>query len=111
MVKFCVPALSIVVFASLQGIAQNSGCTVSAPQFQMNKPNIFNEQQEQWLGDAQAAQLEPEYELLPEKETAELTRIGNKLLAQLPPTQIKFTFKVYVDEEVNAFSIAGGHVL
>lgn len=76
----------------------------------MNKPNIFSEQQEQWLGDAQAAELEPEYELLPEKETAELTRIGNKLVAQLPPTTLKFTFRVYVDEEVNAFSIAGGHV-
>jgi hypothetical protein len=110
MVKFCVTALSIVAFASLPGIGQNGGCTVAAPQFQMNKPDIFSEQQEQWLGDAQAAQLEPEYELLPEKETAELTRIGTKLLAQLPPSQIKFTFRVYVDEEVNAFSIAGGHV-
>jgi hypothetical protein len=63
-----------------------------------------------WYGDAQAAQLEPDYSLLPEKDTAELARIGNKLLAQLPPTSIQFTFRVYNDEEVNAFSIAGGHV-
>ena len=108
--KFCALTVSLFVLASLKALAQTSGCTVSAPQFQINKPNIFTEQQEQWLGDAEAAQLEPEYELLPEKETAELTRIGNKLLAQLPPTTIKFTFRVYVDEEVNAFSIAGGHV-
>lgn len=108
--RFCLLALPFLVFASYKGFGQTSGCTVPAPQFQMNKPNIFNQQQEQWLGDAQAAQLEPEYELLPEKETGELTRIGNKLLAQLPPTTLKFTFRVYVDEEVNAFSIAGGHV-
>src|SRR5690348_1095970 len=87
---FCVPALCFLLFASIEGIAQSNGCTVPAPQFQINKPNIFNEQQEQWLGDAQAAQLEPEYEMLPEKETAELTRIGNKLLAQLPPTALKY---------------------
>ena len=108
--RFCVLSFSCLVFASLEVLAQSSGCTVPAPHFQLNKPNIFSEQQEQWLGDAQAAQLEPEYELLPEKDTVELTRIGNKLLAQLPPTTIEFTFRVYVDEEVNAFSIAGGHV-
>lgn len=54
------------------------------PALSLNKPNIFNEQQEQWLGEAQAAQLEPDYELLPEKDSVELTRIGQKLLAQLP---------------------------
>ncbi len=108
--RICVLALPFVVLTSVPVSAQTSVCTVPAPQFQIKKADIFNEQQEQWLGDAQAAQLEAEYTLLPEKETAELTRIGNKLLAQLPPSAIKFTFKVYLDEEVNAFSIAGGHV-
>jgi len=83
---------------------------IPAPQFQINKPNIFSDQQEQWLGDTQANQLEPEYTLLTERDTAELTRIGTKLLSQLPSTSIKFTFRVYSDEEINAFSIAGGHV-
>jgi predicted hotdog family 3-hydroxylacyl-ACP dehydratase len=96
--------------ASFPALSQQSSCTLPAPPFQIKKPNIFSEQQEQWLGDAQAAQLEPEYTLLSENGTTELTRIGNKLLAQLPPTSIKFMFRVYNDEEVNAFSIAGGHV-
>jgi len=94
---------------SLSALSQQV-CTVPVPPLQINKPSFFSEQQEQWLGDAQAAQLEPEYTLLSEKDTVELTRIGNKLLAQLPPSSIKFTFRVYNDEEVNAFSIAGGHV-
>jgi len=101
---------SAFALVSLQTLGQQPACTISTPQFQLNLPNIFSEQQEQWLGDAQAAQLEPDYTLLPESETAELTRIGKKLLAQLPPTSIEFTFRVYNDEEVNAFSIAGGHV-
>jgi Peptidase family M48 len=106
--------LSFVLFAcalvSLRAFGQQPACTIPAPQFQLNGLNIFSEQQEQWLGDAQAAQLEPDYSLLPEKDTTELARIGNKLLAELPPTSIQFKFRVYNDEEVNAFSIAGGHV-
>ncbi|HEX8812963.1 MAG TPA: M48 family metalloprotease [Terracidiphilus sp.] len=89
---------------------QQSACTVPEPQFKINKPNIFSEQQEQWLGEAQADQLESEYYLLTEKDSAELTRIGQKLLAQLPPTAIHFTFRVYLSEEANAFSSAGGFV-
>jgi hypothetical protein len=95
---------------SIRAFGQAPVCTVSAPDFRLSGANIFSEQQEQWLGDAQAAQLEPDYTLLPERDTVELTRIGKKLLEQLPPTSIQFTFRVYNDEEVNAFSIAGGHV-
>lgn len=110
MFRLLVLPVCLLVVAVSQAAAQSGGCTAPLPQFKTNKPNIFSEQQEQWLGDAEAAQLEPDYYLLPEKESAELTRIGNKLLAQLPPTAIKYTFRVYVDEELNAFSIAGGHV-
>ena len=48
--------------------------------------------------------------LLPEKESAELDRIGQKLSRQLPPTPIRFHFRVYESEEANAFSVAGGYV-
>jgi hypothetical protein len=85
-------------------------CSLPLPSLSSNKPNIFNDKQEQWLGDTQAAQLEPDYELLPEKDSAELARIGQKLLAQLPPTAIQYRFKIYESEEANAFSIAGGYV-
>lgn len=90
--------------------AQQSVCTLPEPQYRINKPNIFSEQQEQWLGEIIADQTESELYLLPEKDSAELTRIGQKLLAQLPPTAIHFTFRVYLSEEANAFSTAGGFV-
>lgn len=85
-------------------------CTLAMPALSINKPDIFNDQQEQWLGEAEASQLEPDHVLLPETESAELTRIGLKLLAQLPPTTVQYHFKVYESEEANAFSIAGGDV-
>jgi len=87
-----------------------SGCSLPEPPFAFNRPNIFNDRQEQWLGDAQASQEEPDYILLPEKDSEELTRIGKKLLAQLPPTPIHYHFRVYESEDANAFSAPGGYV-
>lgn len=80
------------------------------PQLRSDKPNIFSDQQEQWLGDAQAAELEASYDLLPEEKSQELVRIGQKLLAQLPPTPIQYRFRVYDSETANAYSVAGGYV-
>jgi WD40 repeat protein len=85
-------------------------CTLPAPEYHSNKPNMFNDRQEQWVGDAQAAQTEPMYDLVPEKDSAELERIGQKLLAQLPPTPIHYHFRVFEAEDANAFSLAGGYV-
>jgi WD40 repeat protein len=89
---------------------KGGGCSIPEPQLRSDKPNIFSEQQEQWAGDAQSGQSEAYYELLPEKDSAELERIGQKLLAQLPPTPIHYHFRVYEAEEANGFSVAGGYV-
>ena len=83
-------------------------CRLPAPEFDTKKPNIFNAQQEQWLGDAQASEQEAEYDLLPKNESAELDRIGQKLLAQLPPTPIPYHFRVYESEDANAFRLQAG---
>ena len=80
------------------------------PTLRSDKPNIFSGEQEQWLGDSQAAETEADYDLLPESESAELDRIGQKLLAQLPPTPVHYTFRVYDSDDANGISIAGGHV-
>ena len=88
----------------------NSACSTKEPPLTANRPNIFSEQQEQWLGEAMAAQQEPEYTLLPEKDSEFLTKLGQKLLAQLPPTQIPYHFRVYESGELNGFSLAGGYV-
>lgn len=106
--------LCALVFLSLhswgQQAASGSGCSLPTPPFSFNRPNIFNDQQEQWLGEAEANQLEPDYTLLPEKDSETLTRIGQKLLAQLPLTPIHYHFRVYESEDANAFSFIGGFV-
>ena len=110
----CLPFFCAFVFLSQITFGQQgsagTACTLPDPVFSSNKPNVFNTQQEQWLGQAQASELEPEYVLLPEKDSAELTLIGQKLLSQLPPTSMHYRFRVYESGEANAFSSSGGYV-
>jgi hypothetical protein len=104
---------ALVLFSQVswgQQVPSGPGCSLPAPPFASSKANIFSVEQEQWLGDAQASEVEPYYDLLPDKDSAELERIGQKLLAQLPPTAIHYRFRVYESEDANGFSLAGGYV-
>jgi len=85
-------------------------CSLRQPGLRVPRRNIFTEQQEQWLGDAQADMVEPRYTLLPEGEAAYLAEIGKRLLDQLPPTSIHYTFRIFESPDLRAFSLAGGHI-
>lgn len=89
---------------------QPAGCSLPEPPLSIHRANIFSPQQEQWLGDAQAEKLEPGYLLLPEAQSQFLTRLGEKLLAQLPPTPVHYSFRIFESGEVRSFSLAGGRV-
>jgi hypothetical protein len=54
--------------------------------------------------------VEPRYTLLPANESTYLDEIGQRLLKQLPPTSIHYTFRIYESPDLRAFSLAGGHV-
>ena len=90
--------------------AMSPVCSPRLPQLRVSRADIFNEEQEQWLGDAQAEMIEPRYTLLPETESAYLIEIGKKLLDQLPPTNVHYTFRVFESPDLRAFSLAGGHI-
>lgn len=85
-------------------------CTLEAPGFASDALNIFNDRQEQDLGDALGEMFEADMHIAEPGKDDELTRIGEKLLAQLPPTGIKYRFRIYDSGEINAFSITGGRV-
>lgn len=90
--------------------AVEPACSVRQPRLRVNRADIFTDQQEQWLGDAQADMIEPRYTLLPADESEYLNEIGQRLLQQLPPTAIHYTFRVFESPELRAFSVAGGHI-
>src|SRR5271154_2145804 len=87
-----------------QADASSSSCPAAPAILKPVGPNIFNDQQEQYLGDAIAEWLEPELKLVPHSgENDYLAAIGQKLLAALPPSGIHFQFRLYDAGELNAF--------
>jgi hypothetical protein len=98
-----------VIFASTSA-QQPTACSLPAPKMTIDRANIFNDQQDQWLGDVQAEWSEPNYLLLPNSKSEYLSQLGNKLLAQLPPTPIHYTFRVFESDDIQSFALAGGHI-
>jgi WD40 repeat protein len=85
-------------------------CNLDLPSLTTTAPNIFSDKQEQDLGDAWAEYYEARIHLEPPAADDQLTRIGQRLLATLPPTGVQYRFRVWDSGEINAFSLAGGHV-
>jgi WD40 repeat protein len=85
-------------------------CSLPQPSFNSSSENIFNDQQEQYLADALAEAVESDLRVAAPADDDQLTRIGEKLLAVLPPTGLHYRFRVYDSGEINGFSIGGGRV-
>jgi predicted Zn-dependent protease len=98
------------IIPQISGAQQHAGCLLPEPSMSIHRANIFTTEQEQWLGDAQAERIEPQYLLLPGDRGEYLSRLGEKLLAQLPPTSIHYSFRIFESGEVRSFTLAGGRV-
>lgn len=73
--------------------------------------NLVSVAEEQQLGDKFVVEVEKQHKVSVDKETtAYVDRIGRRLLGGAREVQFPFTFKVVVDDSVNAFAIPGGHV-
>ena len=82
--------------------------TAPAPPYPLltTQPNIFSEQQEQWLGDAMADMIETRLQARPgPAENEYLAHIAKRLLAALPPTTIQFRVILVDSSDVNGFSL------
>ena len=63
------------------------------------------------LGDAVAEQIESSFSLFDDEQVVGyLRRIGERLVAQAPPTKLRFQFFVVDSYEVNAFTLPGGRI-
>jgi WD40 repeat protein len=97
-------------FTSFAQTADIQPCRIVQPAIQTVGTNIFNDRQEQDLGDALAESVESGLRIAHPAADDHLTRIGERLLKTLPPTGIHYTFRVYDSGEINAFAIPGGRV-
>ena len=87
--------------------------TCEPPQIIFNKdaPNIFNVEQENYLGEAIAERFQRDYRIIRDEEiNSQVRRIGEKIVKHLPQSDINYEFFVVDLPEVNAFTWAGGKV-
>lgn len=92
------------------GSAKNA-CGVAPVVARDSLPNIFSEQQEVWLGQVEADLVESGIRPMRDASlNAHIQTIVDRLLATLPPTRISFRVQLIDLDQVNGFSIAGGHI-
>lgn len=92
-------------------VGQTPGCGVAPLGLRAVQPNIFSEQQEIWLGQVEADLTEGEIRPVRDPSlSAHLQAIADRLVAVLPPTKIQFRVTMIDSNELNGFSIAGGHI-
>jgi WD40 repeat protein len=73
--------------------------------------NMFNDAQEMDLGDAMAEQFEHDFHVVKDEQlNFYLNDIGQRLLAQMPPTKMKFQFVLVDIPIVNSFTMPGGRI-
>jgi hypothetical protein len=109
-IRFFAPALFLSIPCCVA--AQNSEPCGVPPIVQRDaQPNIFNEQQEMWLGQVEADQLESGVAPVHDPKLSEhLQAIADRLVATLPATTIRVRVLLIDSDEVNAYSLAGGHI-
>jgi WD40 repeat protein len=109
-VRYFVFCLLFAVLPAAHSFAVESCPALVVPQF-LPGTNMFNPQQEVWLGDAQAAVIEQSVNIVQDKAlTAYLQGIVDELATPLPPDHIPFRVKLIETPTAEAFSIAGGHI-
>jgi hypothetical protein len=93
--------------------------TLAAPRVQCQaplpppsrEPNIFTAAQETDLGDAVAERFEGSLRIIDDEAlTANLRRIGDRLVAHLPPTALRIQFRLVDVPDANAFVLPGGRI-
>jgi hypothetical protein len=107
-----VGGLVVSLSAAAGAAAQNSVASCGVPPVaKVAATNLFSEQQEMWLGEVEADFEEAEMRNVRDLGLSEhLQAIADRLLATLPPTTIQFKVTLIESNEVNAYSIAGGHI-
>jgi predicted Zn-dependent protease len=102
--------LGVLVLVGSSSIAQQ--CPV-APDLagSAKQANFFNEMQEAALGDIFAAKIAQDLHVIEDDAVAGyVQKIGDRLLKQMPPSELRFRFYVVDSPDANAFAIAGGRV-
>jgi WD40 repeat protein len=120
----CFVALCILVVSLLQVTAQaqpqpaqqvriasssDGACALPNLPSTSRGPNIFSDQQEEWLGDVIDQTFRKDFHVV-EDPDGYLQKLGERLLAQLPPTKMHYRFVIVDAPDLNSFGTAGGRI-
>ena len=109
--RILAPLIVIVALASTANAQAQEACPAAPDVAHSSVANIFTPQQEIYLGDVEAEQLEQRSRVIHDDElAAHLNRLVDGLVAQMPPTQLKFRVALVDLPNVNAFSLSGGRI-
>ena len=93
-----------------EAVQQSTSCTMPSFSKVVNEPNFFNEQQEIWLGNILDEQVLKQYNVVEDPERDYLQKMGERMLAQLPPTSRHYEFYIIDYPINNAFSLGGSKI-
>lgn len=91
--------------------AQQGNCLSPVALPAASEPNIFSQEQEVYLGEASAEQIQKNYRIIEDTElTVFLTHIGERLNKNLPLANLHFQFFLVDLPDANAFVLPGGRI-
>jgi WD40 repeat protein len=114
-------AFSILVVSLFQVAAQaqpqpartapgrDGACAMPTVPATSRSPNIFSDEQEEWLGDVIDQTFRKNFHVV-EDPDGYLQKLGERLLAQLPPTKMHYRFFIVDAPDLNSFGTAGGRI-
>ena len=102
-------ALSLFAQQQPAAPAQSSPCAMPVFAKVVGDPNFFSEQQEEWLGEFMDQSVRQDFHIM-EDPDGYLQKLGERLLAQLPPTAVHYHFVIIDSPELNSFGLAGGRI-
>ena len=108
--RTCSLLLLIAVFSGCCFSQQNTD-PCAPPTFKIDKEkNMFNEHQEAWLGEILDQEAIKRYNMIEDPEGDYLQRMGERILAELPPTGRQYRFYIIDLPVNNAFSLGGSRI-
>ena len=95
---------------SLPAFAQaGDPCAMPSGLRSQTEHNIFSEQQEEWLGEVMDKEIRGDFDVIEDPE-GYLQKIGDRLQAQLPPSNTHYRFVIIDSPELNSFGLMGGRI-
>jgi len=102
--------LVVFVFATyLSANAQADPCAFPVPPRSSGQANMFTDEQEEWLSEMIEQDFRHSFHVLEDPE-GRLQRLGEKLVAQLPPSGTHYRFLLVDSPELNSFGTTGGRI-